>query len=194
LHDSLARAPIRKRTLDLLHLEQPDVVGHEKEWDLTPGSAYLVAIAAVDLWLDTLLHALDEDEQLHGRVAIILTTDHGGGDPAKTHTNAAAPVNFTIPFLVWTGQHQPPVDLYALNQATRARPRAGENPVFSADPPPIRNGEAGNLALRILGLPAIPGSRHGARHDLRLSANEPISPPNAAIRKKPPRSAEDRTE
>ncbi|MBM4113290.1 MAG: alkaline phosphatase family protein, partial [Phycisphaerae bacterium] len=48
----LSRAAAEKRrTLDFLHLAEPDVAGHAHEWDLTPGSKYLESVALVDRWL-----------------------------------------------------------------------------------------------------------------------------------------------
>ncbi|MFM7808444.1 MAG: hypothetical protein ACKPEA_11045, partial [Planctomycetota bacterium] len=99
--------------------------------------------------------------------AIVLTADHGGGVPFLSHTDNTAPVNFTIPFLVWLGGDGEPRDLYELNAAVRRKPAASER--FAADaPPPIRNADAGNLALSLLGLPAIPGSTANASQDLRV--------------------------
>jgi len=157
-----------QRTLDLLHIAEPDTAGHAHEWDLTPGSKYLESIARVDAWLGELLASIDANDALHGRVAFIVTTDHGGGKPEKTHTDASAPCNFTIPFIVWLGVDGEALDLYAINGESRARPSADAQPEADAAPPPIRNGEVGNLALQLLGLPAIPASQHNAGHDLRL--------------------------
>ena len=69
------------------------------------------------------------------------------------------PLNFRIPFLFWAGDSVAE-DLYALN-AERPRPGREERVARDAGRQPIRNGDAGNLALRILGLPPIDGSRYG---------------------------------
>jgi hypothetical protein len=78
-------------------------------------------------------------------------------------------VNFTIPFVVWSGVNQTPVDLYSINTTSRHCPAVNER--FSANPlPPIRNAEAGNTCLMLLGLPAIPGSTVNALQDLLIAA------------------------
>jgi hypothetical protein len=104
---------------------------------------------------------------LRGHVAIVLTADHGGGVPPRSHTDPKAPINFTIPFLVWLGVDQAPSDLYATNATMRTLPNAAENP-RAEEAKPIRNADAGNLVLMMLGLPAIPNSTVNAAQDLIL--------------------------
>jgi len=82
-------------------------------------------------------------------------------------------VDYIIPFLVWTGDHETPRDLYAINPGTRAdpglaQPRQGVDAKSKASLPPIRNGDAGNLVLALLALPPIPGSTINANQDLRV--------------------------
>jgi hypothetical protein len=157
-----------KGSLTMLHYPNADFAGHAKGWDLTEGSPYRQAVAAIDGALQGLLAGVDASERLRGTVAIVLTADHGGGVPFISHTDPAAPVNFTIPFLVWLGGDSAPADLYALNASVRRKPSPNER--FTADaPPPIRNADAGNLALSLLGLPAIPGSTANAEQDLRVT-------------------------
>lgn len=156
-------------TLDFLHLADPDHAGHATRWDLTPGSPYMQAVGRADAALRILFQALDGTERLRGTVAIVLTADHGGGEPAWSHTDPAAPCNFTVPLAIWLGADAAPVDLRALNSGTRASPSSRTQLPAGVMPPPIRNGEAGNISLQILGLPPIPGSRMNGRHDLRFS-------------------------
>ena len=77
-------------------------------------------------------------------------------------------VNYIIPFLVWTGDGGERRDLYALNPVTRKDPSLSQPREAPSLPPPIRNGDAGNLCLGLLGLPPIPGSTINAAQDLSV--------------------------
>jgi len=180
LHDAALQG---KRSVAFLHLPTPDFAGHANGWDLTDGSAYRKGVADADGVLSRMLAALDADDTLRGKVAIVLTADHGGGVPRISHVDAEAPVNFTIPFLVWLGRDGASRDLYEMNRDTRRKPAPSER--FAADaPPPIRNGEIGNVALTILGLPAIPGSTANAAQNLRLqAAAQPVAETGASTSK-----------
>lgn len=157
----------RRGSLVFWHIPTPDFAGHAKGWDLTSGSAYRQAVAQADQALAGFLGRCEADPELRGRVAVVLTADHGGGVPFISHTDPEAPVNFTIPFVVWLGRDGAAADLYDLNSGSRRRPAASER--FAPGPlPPIRNGDAGNLALHLLGLPAIPGSSINAAQDLAV--------------------------
>lgn len=155
-------------SLTMLHFAAPDLAGHETGWDLAPGTPYRRAIAEVDGELAALLASIDAEPSLRGQVAVILTADHGGGVPFISHTVAMAPENFVIPFLVWLGEDRAPAELAALNADRRAVAPATKYLGDDASPAPIRNAEAGNLALSLLGMPAIPGSVANARQDLLL--------------------------
>ena len=149
----------KERSLSFVHFAAPDIAGHSFDWKVEPGSAYLLAIEEVDAALAGLLATIDATPELAGKTAVIVTADHGGGVPRKTHTDMTCPLNFRIPFLVWAGDAKFE-DLYALNTG-RPRPGREERVARDAGRQPIRNGDAGNLALRILGLPPIAGSRYG---------------------------------
>lgn len=152
-------ATARARSLSFLHFAAPDIAGHSFDWKVEPGSAYILAIEEVDAALAALLATIDAAPALAGRTAIVVTADHGGGVPRKTHTDMTCPLNFRIPFLVWRGDAGAR-DLYALNPE-RPRPDREARVARDATRQPIRNGDAGNLALRLLGLPSIAGSRYG---------------------------------
>ena len=156
-------------SLALLHFGAADGAGHSKGWDMAAGSPYRAAVAEIDGELATLLQAIDADPALRGSVAIVLTSDHGGGVPFITHTELRAPENYIVPFAVWLGRDLPPAELAAMNadrRAVIARDFVAGNEL---SPQPIRNAEAGNLALQLMGLPSIPGSVANARQDLVLS-------------------------
>ncbi|MEY2713871.1 MAG: hypothetical protein RIT24_214 [Planctomycetota bacterium] len=158
-----------KRTLDFVHFAAPDSAGHSYDWIVKPDSKYFAAVKEVDAALGVILKAIEEDPDLRGRTALVLTADHGGGVPRKTHTDMTCPLNFRIPFLVWLGEGRQAADLLALNP-NRLRPGREEIGARDATAQPIRNGDAANVAMSLLGLPAIPGSFYGANERLRLTA------------------------
>ncbi|MAE66627.1 MAG: hypothetical protein CMJ18_20355 [Phycisphaeraceae bacterium] len=58
-------------------------------------------------------------------------------------------------------------NLYAQNAAWRSDPGTGRPP-YGVALPPIRNGDAANLATAFLGLPPVPGSTINARQELKI--------------------------
>ena len=159
----------RNYTYAFLHLKAPDSTGHVATWDLTPGSLYLEAVKAVDIVLGTIFKLVEEDPELAGRTAIILTADHSG--ELWTTFHVLRPPIFVasgiVPFYVWGPGVTAGADLYALNPATRANP-SGEITPASATPQPIRNGDAANLALDLLDLSPVPGSAINRAQDLSV--------------------------
>jgi hypothetical protein len=149
-----------------LHLRDPDSVGHASGWDPTPGTPYSDSVKAMDRLLGNLFALVDSNDSLKGHTAMILTVDHGG--TGKGHGDATVVEHYTVPFYVWGPGVKPGADLYRLNASNRKNPGSAR-PAYAAAPPPIRNGDAANLALKLLGLPPIPGSTIGAEQDLRLS-------------------------
>ena len=151
-----------------LHLTDLDSAGHAKGWDPTPGSDYSNALLRIDSELGVLFRLVDETPFLAGRTAILLTADHGGFE--KNHGDATLAVDYTVPFYVWGPGATGGADLYALNPATRANPGTAR-PAYGTAPQPIRNGESGNVSLKLLGLGPIPGSTIGAAQDLAVGRN-----------------------
>lgn len=151
----------------MLHLSNPDAAGHDSGWRLeSKNTAYMKSIAMVDTLIGRVMEAIDTTEQLRGRTYVIVTADHGGLSGTKGHEQPTKRDNFRIPFYVWGPGVKSGAELYSLNRPGRKDP-GDENPTEGV--PPIRNGEAGNLALQILGLPPIPGSVHNAGHDFVFS-------------------------
>lgn len=158
-----------ERALVFLHYGQMDFAGHSAGWDLTPGSVYLRAGALVNSEVGKILDAIEADDRLRGRTAVIVTADHGGGMPHASHTDARFWVNYIIPFIVWTGDERARGDLYEINRLTRRDPSIHAPAWGSEIVQPIRNGEMGNLALWLMGLPPIPGSSINGQQDLRTA-------------------------
>ncbi len=148
----------------LLHLRDPDSAGHGSGWG---SQAWLNAVQAVDGLLGSLFNMIDNTPQLQANTAIILTSDHGG--TGTGHGTVSNPLNYTIPFYVWGLGMPGGADLYALNGSTRLNPANGR-PSYGAPLQPIRNGDAANLALDLLGLGPVPGSTINASQDLAAAA------------------------
>jgi hypothetical protein len=159
----------------MLHLRDPDTAGHASNWDLNAGSAYLDAVRHVDQLLGRLLEAVETTDSLKNRTWIVLTADHGGILGTIRHDVNDSPEDYTIPFVIWGPGVPAGADLYALNQGTRREPGHERIPYEEAVQP-VRNGDAGNLVLSLLGLPAIPGSTLNQKQDLnvRFSTDVPV--------------------
>jgi predicted AlkP superfamily pyrophosphatase or phosphodiesterase len=146
-----------------LHFHDADSAGHSKGWG-TP--SYNDAVVAVDTCLGRLLAFVASDPKFKDKTAIIISADHGG--IARDHFDPRNPLDYTIPFYVWGAGVAHGKDLYSLNTASRQDPH-GDRPDYT-DPglQPIRNGDGGNLALSLLGLPAIPESSINSAQDLKV--------------------------
>lgn len=164
--DFIAAMTSRPCRFAFVHFGAPDAAGHAHGWG---SPEYRAALRDVDACLGRILALVADDERLRNRTVVILTSDHGG--TAKGHSNAALPVNYTIPFYAW-GAGVARADLYDLNRETRASPGV-DRPDYDARVQPVRNGDLGNLALGELGLGPIPGSRVNAKQDLRIRAAGP---------------------
>ena len=154
--------------LIFVHIHDMDTRGHADGWNMTKDSPYLQTLAAVDAKLGELLAVIDAQPELAASTAIVLTADHGGGVPYLNHHGQGLQwVNYMIPFVVWTSDGQARGDLYALNPNGRQDP-SFQAPGLEAWPPPVRNLDAGNLALGLLGLDPIPGSNVNAGQELAV--------------------------
>lgn len=171
--DSDSEDLVRKLVLDLksdptafsfLHLRDPDSKGHVWSWSLRSWSPYMRAVRRVDRMLGRILDTIDADPRLAGNTIVILTSDHGG--KGWGHGSKTRPEDYTIPFYVW-GAGVADVDLYDINLASRRDPGRA-HPGFDAEGQPIRNGDAANLAVSLLGLAPVPGSIVNAAADLNV--------------------------
>lgn len=146
-----------------VHYRDCDSAGHSFGWG---SPEYLQGVASVDRCLADVLKLVETDPELKGRTTIVLTADHGG--VGTNHGDCNKCVNYTIPVFVW-GAGAGRGDLYAFNEDTRVEP--GElRPEYGFEHQPIRNGDTGNLALKLLGLEPIPGSTINAKQDLRIAS------------------------
>jgi hypothetical protein len=147
-----------------VHYSDPDVVGHEHGW----GSAeWAGAVRNVDGYLGGIFDLIANSSALSGKTAIILTADHGGA--GINHGDPLVPANYIVPYFVWGPGVEAAADLYALNPETRLDPGTGL-PDYDAAVQPIRNGDAANLGLQLLGLGPVPGSTINANQDLAVSS------------------------
>jgi hypothetical protein len=149
-----------------LHYVDPDKSGHGYGWGT---SQYYTTLQQVDDYLKDVFNLVETNGTLAGKTAIILTADHGGGLPAdfKSHGCDTCEEHYDIPFFAWGPGIEADTDLYALNTGVRVNPGSGR-PDYNASPQPIWNGGGGNLALQLLGLPAIPGSQINSSQNLVL--------------------------
>jgi hypothetical protein len=137
----------------LLHFRETDSAGHSFGWD---SDEYTNALLLADKLLGDLLDTLSTDSTFE-HTLLILTTDHGG--TGMGHSNYKDVLVYRIPFIVWGPGVSRGVDLYGAVRGTRTDPGT-KRPLDEDELQPIRNGDAGNLALWLLGVPAIEGALH----------------------------------
>ena len=151
------------RAFRLLHLSEPDVVGHAKGF---MGPAYLRAVRRADRRVGSVIDALRTDARYAGHTTVILTADHGGR--GEGHYDATSIHDYRIPFVVWGNGVGPGTDLYDLNP-DYADPGRARVPYTGVQP--VRNGDVANLSLDLLGLPAVPGSEPRVRVSAERAAS-----------------------
>ena len=140
-----------------LHITDPDTAGHGFGWTTTVGGAYRNSIITLDTYLGSIYTALDANAALAGKVAILLTGDHGGGGLAgapTSHLDATQPGNFTIPFFLSAPGLPGGSDLYSAFD-NRFTPAATARPAFTAASQPVHNADLANLSTALLGLPLV---------------------------------------
>jgi hypothetical protein len=135
-----------------LLIADTDGGGHRHGWG---SAAWQQILQRADEWIGRIWRLLKTEPRLRGHSALILVADHGGH--GNSHHNASDPFNYTVPFYVWAPGIPAGKNLYSLVADTRRDPGQAR-PSYAQSPPPIRNGDAANLALELLGLPPIPGS------------------------------------
>jgi predicted AlkP superfamily pyrophosphatase or phosphodiesterase len=149
-----------------IHFSGTDRVGHKKGWDITPGSPYMKELQELNQDLKDILNKVSSDLQLKNSTIIIVTTDHGG--QGLNHSDKTDSRDFTIPLIIWGKHVAKGVDLYRINADRRKDPLNKRIP-YTPKEQPIRNGDAANLSLSLLGLPPVPGSSIGYKKPLKIS-------------------------
>ena len=133
-----------------VHINEPDYYGHNTGWGST---TWYNQVVNVDTMLGNIFKLIEQDvPAMIGKTAIILTADHGNQDTPLTGAD-----RYSVPFYVWGPGVTAGADLYALNSGIR-QVAPGYPMTTYAGMQPIRNAEASNLALDLLGLGPIPGS------------------------------------
>ena len=132
-----------------VHLASADRAGHAHGW---LSDAYLTALASVDGSIGTIRTAVDASKR---PATLIVTSDHGGPRGNTKHSDNSRLANVRIPFMVYGDAVPAPGDLYELNPE-RIDPK---NRLANGERDrPIRNIDATNTALGILGLVPISGA------------------------------------
>ncbi|MBE7323746.1 alkaline phosphatase family protein [Nocardioides sp. Y6] len=165
----LARAVRRdlrrhRRELRFWHVATPDRAGHRAGFR---SRRYLAAVEQVDAMLGRLLRTLRRPG-LRGTVTVLLTSDHGA-HAGRSHDDEATRGNQRVIFAALGPGVSRGADLYALNSDHRRAPGRSQ-PGYDAEVPPVRNAEVANLALDLLGLPAVADSEINAAQDLVLTS------------------------
>jgi hypothetical protein len=138
-----------------MHFDDGDATGHASGWGSV---AYQGAIFNTDTQIGRVINAIHSNPVYSNTTILIVTADHGGGDPTSSHNVASSACNYTVPIFVLGPGIPAGVDLYSL-LANREDP-GSTRPTYSDTSiiQPLRNGDTGNLGLSLLGLPTIPGS------------------------------------
>ena len=146
-----------------VHLRTPDQTGHANTWG---SPEYQLGVQQTDALVGELISAISWDPSLAGSTAIIITADHGGPIGETSHIDATNPQNFTIPFIYWGPGVAPGADMYTNEAGVRSDPGPGQVPNNGgASNEPVRDHDAGNLALELLELPAIADSHYNLGAD-----------------------------
>ncbi|MFT4605122.1 MAG: PKD repeat protein [Rhodothermales bacterium] len=153
----------------MIHFSEPDLAGHALGWSTDSVSGYAYAVRLADHLISDVLDFVNSDPAYAGKTAIIVTADHGG--LGFEHSTPTDPSVYTIPLFVWGPGVTVSADLYQLSP-DRTNPGSGHITRGQAETTlPIFNADAGNLALSLLGYPAIAGSTVNAIQDLNAGSN-----------------------
>lgn len=151
----LAQMDLTFPAYTFMHLAEPDFQGHGFGWT---SEAWRQAVKDMDGQLGLIMAALDARPALKAATAIIITSDHGGGVPDNHHADPAYLENCTIPVIIWGGGIPGGMDAHELftNRRDPGASLIGNTYLHQ----PLRNGDTGNIAMALLGLPPVEGSFH----------------------------------
>lgn len=134
-----------------VHFANPDVAGHGNGWGSV---AWDESMLEVNGYIQRIINMVNNDPILSSNTAIIVTADHGGG--ASGHSDMTDLDVVAIPFMLLAPGLPGLTDAHDLFE-NRTDP--GELiPDYNDPQQPLRNGDTGNIALDLLGLPMIDGS------------------------------------
>jgi hypothetical protein len=137
--------------LAFIHITDLDTIGHGMGWG---SESWLTGLDQVDGWIKRLLRFTNPDDA-GTPFGLVVTADHGGGDSG--HGDPTDLWCYQVPFFAVGPGFTPNTDLYALAGSARCEPGLVRLR-YSAIPQPIRNADAPNVILTMLGLPPVPGS------------------------------------
>jgi hypothetical protein len=135
-----------------LHVAELDYIGHSYSWG---GETWNAELDRVDAWLGRLMNQTTAGDAGSVSWGLVVTADHGG--VGTDHSDTTEPFNYRIPFFVVGPGVPPNRDLYEVVGGRRKDPGSAQLR-YSAPDQPVRNADAPNVALRMLGLPNVPGS------------------------------------
>ena len=145
----------QRRNLYFWHITLPDVAGHTSGF---MSRRYLTAVAQANALLGKMFATVQSTRTLRASTSVILTGDHGGS--GASHRDATKVYNYRIPFYTWGRGVTVGVRLYKKNP-DKHYPGASRTRYTGHQP--IRNMDAANTSLRLLGLPSLPGATPALR-------------------------------
>ncbi|HEY5961352.1 MAG TPA: alkaline phosphatase family protein [Polyangiaceae bacterium] len=151
---STAEADIAGGSCDFafIHIADLDTpLGHGLGWG---SEAWSEGLARVDAWIARLVKFTSKKDP-GTAAALVVTADHGG--QGSSHGDSSEIWNYQIPFFAVGPGYVPNTDLYSIASSKRRDPGL-VRPRYSVTLQPVRNADAANVLLAMLGLPPVPGS------------------------------------
>jgi predicted AlkP superfamily pyrophosphatase or phosphodiesterase len=136
--------------LVFLHIPDLDALGHQSGWG---SEVWRSGLDRVDAWIGQLISVAESDRS--SPWGMVITADHGGHDTA--HSDPTIYEDYRIPFFALSPTVPPGSDLYAITSGRRAHPGT-QRPDYLEPVQPVRNLDAADAALGMLGLEPIAGS------------------------------------